>query len=75
MYLNIDIDSRKSNLFLDLLNLLKKDNMINDFKVVTNTSKLSTYEKELVQDIKQISTAIYDANNGQGMKKDIALNF
>lgn len=75
MHLNIDIDTHKSSLFLDLLNVLKEDNMINDFQIVKNTSKLTTYEKELLQDIEQISTSLHDANNGQGRKKDIALNF
>ena len=75
MHLNIDIDTQKSSLFLDLLNLLKKDNMINDFKVIADATKLSDYEKELIQDISNISTAIENANNGQGNKKDITLNF
>ena len=75
MHLNIDIDTHKSSLFLDLLNVLKEDNMINDFQIVKNTSKLTTYEKELLQDIEQISTSIHNANNGQGRKKDITLNF
>lgn len=75
MHLNIDIDTQKSSLFLDLLNLLKKDNMINDFKVITDTPKLTAYEEELVQDISKISTAIHDADNGQGKKKNITLNF
>ena len=75
MHLNIDIDTQKSSLFLDLLNLLKKDNMINDFKVVTDNAKLSDNEKELLQDIGNISTAIHDAEHGQGNKKNITLNF
>lgn len=66
MHLNID---------LDLLNLLKKDNMINDFQIVADSPLLSKYEKELVQDISNISTAIHHADNGQGNKKDITLNF
>jgi len=75
MHLNIDIDTHKSNLFLDFLNLLKKDNMINDFQIVTDTLVLSEYEKELVRDISNISKAIHDADHGQGNKKDITLNF
>jgi ribosomal protein S8 len=75
MHLNIDIDTHKSNLFLDLLNVLKEDNMINDFQIVQDTRNLSSYEKDLLQDIEQISTTIQNANNGQGIKKDISLNF
>ena len=75
MYLNIDIDTHKSNLFLDLLTVLKKDNMINDFKIVDNRNKLTSYEKELLQDIEQIPAAIQGANSGQGRKKEMTLNF
>jgi hypothetical protein len=75
MHLNIDIDTHKSNLFLDLLNLLKKDNMINDFQIVADTPMLSEYEKELVQDISNIAKTIHNADHGQGNKKDIILNF
>jgi ribosomal protein S8 len=48
MHLNIDIDTHKSNLFLDLLNVLKEDNMINDFQIVQDTRNLSSYEKDLL---------------------------
>lgn len=75
MHLNIDIDTHKSNLFLDLLNVLKEDNMINDFKIVDTTNKLSSYEKELLQDIEQISATLQSANSGQGRKKEMTLNF
>jgi len=75
MHLNIDIDTQKSSLFLDFLNLLKKDNMINDYKIMSNTSTLSSYEKELLQDIEQVSTAISQANQGKGRKKEMVLSF
>ena len=75
MHLNIDIDTQKSSLFLDFLNLLKKDNMINDFQVMSNASHLSTYEQELLQDIEQIPTALSHADSGKGRKKDMTLNF
>jgi len=75
MHLNIDIDTQKSSLFLDLLNLLKKDNMINDYQIMSNTSNLSSYEKELLQDIEQVSTAISHANQGKGRKKEMVLSF
>ena len=74
MHLNIDIDTQKSSLFLDFLNLLKKDNMINDYKVMSTTS-LSSYEKELLQDIEQVSTAILHAEQGKGIKKEMVLSF
>jgi len=74
MHLNINIDTQKSSLFLDFLNLLKKDNMINDYKIISNTS-LSSYEKELLQEIEQIPTAISHAEQGKGIKKEMVLSF
>jgi hypothetical protein len=73
MHLNIDIDTQKSSLFLDFLNLLKKDKLINDFKVIPQISHLSSYEKELLHDISQLSTAITQADEGKGKKKDLAI--
>jgi len=70
MHLNIDIDNHKSTLFLDFLRLLKKDHMINDFQVMPNKVQLTNYEKEVLEDISQISLAIKHANNGQGKKKE-----
>ena len=66
MELNINIDEEKSNIFLELLSVLKKDNMINDFRVI-NHIKLNTYEKELLEDLNNISEAIDDANNSRGV--------
>jgi len=75
MELTINIDTHKSNLFLDLLQLLKKDNMINDYEIISSPSKLSAYEEEVLEDIQSISTAIESADTHQGQKKDITLKF
>lgn len=74
MYLNIDIDNQKSSLFLDLLNLLKKDHMINDFEVIGSDAKLSKEEQEILYDISQIPQAINDADEGYGVKKERKLS-
>jgi len=71
MQLNIDIEQHKSTIFLDFLNLLKKDNMIKGFKVIENT--LSASEQEILNDIEKISHAIRDADNGLGKKKDLKI--
>jgi len=36
MQLQIDVNNIKSAIFLELLNLFKKDNMINDYKVISD---------------------------------------
>jgi len=73
MQLNIDIEQHKSTLFLDFLNLLKKDHMINDFEVLDTKRVLSAYEQEVLEDMKKISLSIKDADNGLGTKKDLKI--
>ncbi len=34
MQLQIDVNTIKSDIFLELLNLFKKDNMINDYRII-----------------------------------------
>ena len=63
MQLTIEIEEHKSTLFLDLLNLLKKDRMINDFHIASDKSTLSTYEQEVLDDISHISDAIKQADS------------
>ena len=76
MQLNIQIDTNKSNLFLDLLDVLKKDNMINDFKVMptqTDDKKLNKYEKEILEDISHLSDSIKDADTAKGVDTGICI--
>ena len=73
MHLNIDIDKHKSTLFLDFLNLLKKDHMINDFHVLENKPNLSKYEQGVLDDISHISDTIKNANSGLGTKKELKI--
>jgi len=65
MQLQIDVNSLKSTLFLELLNVFKKDNMIKDYKIISNTS---TKDEELLNDLYQIGDALNDAKNGLGYK-------
>lgn len=75
MYLSIDIDNQKSSLFIDLLNLLKKDHMINDFEVIGKGVGLSQEEQDILLDISHIPQTIKDADQGLGLKKKIQLSF
>ena len=52
MQLQIDVNNVKSTIFLELLNLFKKDswNMINDYKVIEN-EKINTYDDEIINDL------------------------
>jgi len=65
MQLQIDVNNVKSAIFLELLNLFKKDNMINDYKVIDN-EKINTYDDEVLNDLFMIGDSLRDAKNGVG---------
>jgi hypothetical protein len=64
MQLQIDVNSVKSTIFLELLNLFKKDNMINDYKIIDNEK--NTYDDEVLNDLSMIGDSLRDAKNGLG---------
>jgi hypothetical protein len=64
MQLQIDVNSVKSTIFLELLNLLKKDNMINDYKIIDNEN--TTYDDEVLNNLSMIGDILSDAKNGLG---------
>ena len=66
MQLQVDVNSIKSTIFLELLNLFKKDNMINDYKVID--SEKITYDDEVLNDLSMIGDSLRDAKNGLGYK-------
>ena len=64
MQLQVDVNNLKSNIFLEMLNLFKKDNMINDYKIIDENS----YDDEVVNDLQNLNQAIKDAKKGLGDK-------
>jgi len=71
MQLQIDVNSVKSTIFLELLQLFKKDNMINDYKIIDTEIESDT---ELLNDLLQIGETIDDAKNGAGYKTSKIIN-
>ena len=65
MQLQIDVNSVKSTIFLELLNLFKKDNMINGYKVIENEN-INTYDNEVLNDLSMIGDSLRNAKNGLG---------
>jgi len=65
MQLQIDVNNVKSTIFLELLNLFKKDNMINDFKIV---------DDEVLNDLSMIKDSLKDAKNGLGHRTSTTVN-
>ena len=64
MQLQIDVNNVKSTIFLELLNLFKKDNMINDYKVIDDEK--TTYDDEVLNDLSMLGDSLRDAKNGLG---------
>ena len=76
MQLNIQIDTNKSNLFLDLLDVLKKDKMINDFQIISTkkvNNELNNYEKEILEDISNLSNSIKNADSAKGKNTGLCI--
>jgi hypothetical protein len=67
MQLQLNVNDAKANILFDFLEIFKKDNMINDYKIIDNQSE-TTYDDEVLNDISQIGQALQDAKNGQGTK-------
>jgi len=72
MQLQIDVNNVKSTIFLELLNLFKKDNMINDFKIVDDEK--TTYDDEVLNDLSMIRDSLKDAKNGLGHRTSTTVN-
>ena len=66
MQLQIDVNNVKSTIFLELLNLFKKDNMINDYKVIED--KKTTYDDEVLNDLSMLGQTLKDVKSGLGHK-------
>ncbi|MEA1973632.1 MAG: hypothetical protein U9N34_10150 [Candidatus Cloacimonadota bacterium] len=72
MQLQIDVSSVKSTIFLELLNVFKKDNMINDYKVIDD--KKETYDDEVLNDLSMLGDSLKDAKNGLGHRTSTIVN-
>lgn len=65
MQLQIDVNLLKSNIFLELLDVFKKDNLINSYKIMDNYNK---DEQNILSDLKLLGNTLTDAKNGKGYK-------
>jgi hypothetical protein len=69
MQLQLNIDDVKANIFLELLEVLKKDNLVNDYKIVDT---FNDYEKEVIHDLKNLHISMKE--NGYKTDKFIEIN-
>jgi len=71
MQLQVDVDNMKLNIFLELLNVFKKDEMINGYKIIDNQDN---DDSDIINDLHMIGDAINDAKNGLGKKTSKIVN-
>ncbi len=69
MQLHLDVSDIKANIFLELLEVLKKDNLVEDYRVV---NKYNEYENEIINDLQNIHLSI--KNDGYKTNKFIEIN-
>jgi len=55
MQLQLNINNYKADIFLELLEILKKDNLVEDYKIV---NEYNEYENEILNDLQNINSAI-----------------
>lgn len=63
MQLQIEIDNYKANIFLELLEVFKKDNLVKDYKIVNS---YNSYENEVINDLRYLNHSIQE----EGTKTD-----
>ncbi len=68
MQLQLNINDIKANIFLELLEVLKKDNLVTDYKVI---STYNEYENEIIDDLKNLQLSSQD----DGYKTDKFIEF
>jgi hypothetical protein len=72
MQFQVNVNNHKSNLFIELLNLFKEDNMINDYKIID--PKEDSYDNEVLNDLLMIGKAIEDAKKGVGDRTSMSVS-
>ncbi|MBL0708931.1 MAG: hypothetical protein JJW00_07790 [Sulfurimonas sp.] len=69
MQLQLNINDFKANIFLELLEVFKKDNLVTDYKVINTYNE---YENEIIDDLKSLHLSIQE--DGQMTDKFIEIN-
>jgi len=57
MQLQLSVNDFKANIFLELLEIFKKDNLVEDYKIV---NKYNEYENEIINDLKNLHHSIQE---------------
>ncbi|RLA73561.1 MAG: hypothetical protein DRG11_07605 [Epsilonproteobacteria bacterium] len=68
MQLQLNINDTKANIFLELLEVFKKDKLVNNYKVIDG---FNDYEKEIISDLQNLQLSIQDDGYETGKFIDI----
>jgi len=71
--LEITIDQHKSDIFLNLLNLLKQDSMIHDFKIIPSKESLNVNEQEILNDLSKLGDVLQNLDKGHKTNRFIEI--
>ena len=69
MQLQLSVNDLKSNIFLELLDVFKKDNLIKDYKIIKS---YNDDENQILDDLKEFSIDL--KNSGRKTDKYIQIN-
>ncbi len=69
MQLQLNVNDLKANIFLELLDVFKKDNLIKDYKIIKN---YNDDENQILDDLKEFKIDL--KNNGHKTDKFIQIN-
>ena len=69
MQLQLNVNDLKSNIFLELLDVFKKDNLIKDYKIIKS---YNDDENQILDDLKEFSIDL--KSTGQKTDKFIQIN-
>lgn len=69
MQLQLNINDVKANIFLELLEIFKKDNIVNNYTIVDN---FNDYEKEILSDLQNLHSSMKE--DGHKTKKFIQID-
>ena len=71
MQLQLNVNDLRANILLNFLDLFKQDDLIKDYQVIDTQNKYNDYEKEILEDLKDLKSSISES----GIKTDKYIEF
>ena len=71
MQLQLNVNDTKANILFRFLDIFKQDKLIKDYQIISNQNKLTDYENEILEDLKDLKASI--SENGIKTNKYIEI--